>query len=132
MLMKMVSQNLWMTYLLDTVCDLCKSLLSCSRTRYNYKNILWDNVLLIINSCTFHRVGKFFFKISIQFLVLSNFNLHSFTGYLYIYIYTPNNSNPCNSKTPITGWPAPGKTLENLEKPGICNRGLKNLEKLFI
>ena len=31
-----------------------------------------------------------------------------------------------------TGWPAPGKTLENLEKPGICNRGLKNLEKLFI
>ena len=31
-----------------------------------------------------------------------------------------------------SGWPAPGKTLENLEKPGICNRGLKNLEKLFI
>ena len=28
----------------------------------------------------------------------------------------------------LTGWPAPGKSWKNLEKPGICNRYLENLE----
>ena len=54
---------------------------------------------------------------------------------LYIYKKCHIWNRFCPNKVPLSpysGWPVPGKTLENLEKPGICNRGLKNLEKLFI
>ena len=73
-----------------------------------------------------HYEGKLIFNRSIQsvffLLSFSFFILCSFLSFCVL------KSEKIYFVKLCTGWPAPGKSWKNLEKPGICNRYLENLE----